>query len=135
MSSHVAPLTRKMDLEKTQNSKCTSRVRAIVIAGEKEKVGARVCVVCYGIKTHEEERGKGNFCTRDRFSADGFRTRATRVIRWRVLGVLAAKGETEGRRAGRPGDFRMRGKRCVWVVGRCVSKGRGPEGRCTLPHS
>ena len=66
---------------------------AIVIARVKWKAYARMCVVCRGYKTHEEEREKGNFCMCDRFSADGFRTRAARVIRWRVLGVRVAKGK------------------------------------------
>ena len=80
-----------------------------------------MCVVCRGYKTHEEEREKGYFCTSDRFSADGARTRATRAIRWRVLVVLAAKVETERRRAGRPGDFRTHGKTvCVCGCAQCV---------------
>ena len=29
---------------------------AIVVAGVKEKADARICVVCRGYKTHEEER-------------------------------------------------------------------------------
>ena len=40
---------------------------AIVIAGVKEKADARMCVVCRGYATREEERGKENFCTCDRF--------------------------------------------------------------------
>ena len=88
---------------------------AIVIAGVKGKAGARMCVVCRGYKTHEEEREKGNFCVCDRVSSDGFRTRATRVIRWRVLGVRAAEEETERRGTGRPGDSRTQGKRGVCV--------------------
>ena len=112
------------------------RYRAIVLARVKGKADARMCVVCRGYKTHEEERGKGNFCMCDRFSADGFRTRAARVIRWRVLGVRVAKGKTERMRAGRPGDSRTRGETvCVCVGVRGVSKGLGPEGRFTLPHS
>ena len=79
---------------KDANTSVRSWYGAIVIAGVKEKADARMCVVCRGYKTHEEERGKENFCTCDRFSADGFRTRATRVIRWLVLGVRATKGET-----------------------------------------
>ena len=66
----------------------------------------------------------------DRFSADGFRTRAVRVIRWRVLGFGRPKGKTgEERRNVQviPGR---------WENGVCsVSAGRGPEGRFTLPHS
>ena len=46
--------------------------------------------------------------------------------------VRAAKGETEKIRAGRPGDFRTRGKRGVSVGVRCVSAGRGPDGRFSL---
>ena len=102
---------------------------AIVIAGEKWKADSRMCVVCRGYKTHEEELEKGNFCTYNRFSADGFRTRATRVIRRRVLGVRATKGETEMRRAGRPGDSRTLGETvCVCRCALCVRKAwtRGP---------
>ena len=47
-----------------------------------------------GYATHEAEREKGDFCMCDRVSADGFRTRAARVIRRRVLGVRATKGKT-----------------------------------------
>ena len=46
-------------------------------------------------KTHKEERETGYFCTPDRFSADGARTRAAMVIRRRVLVVRAHKGETK----------------------------------------
>ena len=67
---------------------------AIVIAREKEKADAGMSVVCRGYATHEEEREKWDFCMCDRVSADGFRTRAVRVIRWRVLGVRATKGKT-----------------------------------------
>ena len=80
----------------------------------------------------------------DRFSADGFRTRAARVIRRRVLGVRVAKGKTgkggKGER-GKVGERFVqvipgRGKAvCVCVGVRSVSAGRGPEGRFTLPHS
>ena len=52
-----------------------------------------------GVQNTRRRTGKWNFYTLDRFSADGFRTRATRVILWRVLGVRAAKGETEKKRA------------------------------------
>ena len=100
---------------KRRKHRCTRSVPGNRLAGEKGKAGARMCVVCRGNRTHKEERKKGNFCTCDRFSADGFRTRATRVIRWRVLGVRAAKGETERRGTGRPGDSRTPGKRCVCV--------------------
>ena len=106
---------------------------AIVIAREKEKAGARMCVVCRGYATHVEEREKGNFCMCDKFSADGFRTRATRVIRWWVLGVRATNGENRESGIGRPGDSRTREKRGVRVGVRAVSAGRGPEGRFTLP--
>ena len=94
----------------TMKSERENRKDAIVIAGVKEKADALRCVVCLGYKTHEEERGKENCCTCDRFSADGFRTRAARVIRWLVLGVRATKGGTERGRAGRTGDSRTRGK-------------------------
>ena len=82
--------------------------RAIVIARVKGKAGARTCEVCCWYKTHEEQRRKGNFCMCDRFSADGFLTRATRVIRWQVLGVLATKVENRKRGTGRPGYSRTR---------------------------
>ena len=61
----------------------------------------------------------------DRFSADGFRTRATMVIRWRVLGVRATKGKTGKWRERRPGDSRTLGKRgvCVWVCTLCPQGG------------
>ena len=71
----------------------TKSYGAIVLARVKEKAGARMSVVCRGYATHEEERGKENFCMCDRFLADGFRTRAARVIRRRVLGVRATKGK------------------------------------------
>ena len=79
---------------KDANTEVYDRYWAIVLAGEKEKADSRMCVVCRGYKTHAEERGKGNFCMCDRFSADGFRTRAARVIRRRVLGVRVAKWKT-----------------------------------------
>ena len=93
---------------KVANTRVYEVYGAIVIAGEKEKAEARMCVVCRGYKTHDEELGKENFCTCDRFSADGFRTRATRVIRWRVLGVRLTKGGTERMGTGRPGESRTR---------------------------
>ena len=71
----------------------------------------------------------------DRFSADGFRTRAARVIRRRVLGVRVAKGKNRGRERERPGDSWAREKGYVCVGVRSVSAGRGPEGRFTLHHS
>ena len=49
--------------------------------------------------THAEEREKENFCMCDRFSADGFRTRAARVIRRRVLG-FGGQRENPGKREG-----------------------------------
>ena len=78
---------------KDATRKVYRRYRAIVIARVQGKAEARMCTVGRGYKTHEEELGKGNFGTCDRFSADGFRTRAVRVIRWRVLGVRVAKGK------------------------------------------
>ena len=111
------------------------RYGAIVIARVKWKADARMCVLCRGYKTHEEERGKENCCTCDRFSADGFRTRAARVIRWLVLGVRAIKGKTGKEGTGRPADSRTREKRGVCAGVRSVSAWRGPEGRFTLPHS
>ena len=75
-----------------------------------------MCVVCRGNKTHTEELETRYFCTLDRFSADGERTRAVRVIRQRVLGVRAAKVETEIGRTGRPGELRTHTKTvCVCV--------------------
>ena len=79
---------------KRRNASVHEECGAIVLARVKEKAGARMCEVCRGYKTHEEERGKENFCMCDRFSADGFRTRAARVIRRRVLGVRATKVKT-----------------------------------------
>ena len=64
----------------------TNSYGATVLARVKEKADALMCVVCRGYKTHEGEQGKWDFCMCDRFSADGFRTRAARVIRRRVLG-------------------------------------------------
>ena len=58
-------------IRKDANTRVYEVYGAIVIAGEKWKADARMCVVCRGYKTHEEEREKGNFCTYDRFSADG----------------------------------------------------------------
>ena len=94
-----------------------------------------MCVVCRGYATHAEERGKEKFCICDRFSADGFRTRAVRVIRRRVLGVRVAKGKTGEGGEVRPGDSWAREKRYVCVGVRSVSAGLVPEGRFTLPHS
>ena len=102
--------SEKWEIEKTQ-TQVYDQLMAIVIARVKWKADARMCVVCRECATHEEEREKGNFCTLDRFSADGFRTRA-------------GKGRT-----GRPGDSRTREKRGVCVGVRSVSAGRGPEGR------
>ena len=65
----------------------------------------------------------------DRFSADGFRTRAVRVIRRRVLGVRVAKWKTGKGGEVRPGDSWAREKRCVCADVRSVSTGRVPEGR------
>ena len=84
-------------------------------------------------KTHEEELEKVDFCTSDRFSADGARTRATRVIRWRVLVVRAAKGEPKegeqdvqvvpGRRVNRHVCVCVRVCRCAL----CVPEGADPR--------
>ena len=52
----------------------------------RESGGTYVCGCVGAGKTHVEEWKTGNFCTYDRFSADGARTRTTRGIRWRVLG-------------------------------------------------
>ena len=92
----------------------TKSYGAIVLARVKEKADAGMCVVCRGYATHEEERGKENFCMCDRFSADGFRTRAARVIRRRVLGVRATKWKTGKRGKVRPG-VPGRGKNGVCV--------------------
>ena len=64
----------------------------------------------------------------DRFSADGFRTRAARVIRRRVLGVRVAKGKDRGRERERPGDSWAREKGCVCRCALCVRRAgtRGP---------
>ena len=110
----------------------TKRYGAIVSARVKEKAGTCMYVVCRGYATHEEERRKGNFCVCDRFSADGFRTRAARMIRRRTLWVRATKGKTGEERRGRPGNSWALGKRCVCVGVRSVSAGRGPEGSFTL---
>ena len=122
-------------IRKDANTRVYDRYGAIVSATVKEKADARMCVVCRGYATHEEERGKENFCMCDRFSADAFRTRATRVIRWRVLGVRVTRGKTGKGGTGRPGDSRTLEKRGVSVGVRSVSAGRGHEGRFTLPHS
>ena len=86
-------------IRKDANTRVYEECVAIVVAVERGKADARMCVVCRWYATHEEELGKENVCMCDRVSADGFRTRAARVIRWRVLGVRATKGETERRRA------------------------------------
>ena len=114
---------------KDANSSVYDQCGAIAVARVMGKAGARMCVVCRGYKTHEEERGAECFCTLDRFSADGFRTRATRVIRWPVIVVRETKWETERRRAGRPGDSRTHGETvCVCRCALCVQRAgtRGP---------
>ena len=69
----------------------------------------------------------------DRFSADGFRTRAVRVIRRRVLGVRVAKGKKTGKERGNVQVIPGRGKTVCVCVGVCsVSAGRGHEGRFIL---
>ena len=118
----------------------TKSVVAIVLARVKEKAGAGTCVVCLGYNTHEKERGKEKFCMCDRFSAVGFRTRAARVIRRRVLGIRATKRKTGKVIRGRPGGSWALGKRGVCVGVCSVSAGRGPEGRfmvqiITIPAS
>ena len=87
---------------------------AIVIAGVKGKADARMCVVCWGYTTHVERGKKEKFCMCNRFSADGFRTRAARVIRRRVLGVRVAKGKT-GEERGNVQVIPGRGKSGVCV--------------------
>ena len=116
-------------IRKDATQEVYDRYVAIVIAGVPGKADARMCVVWPGYRPHEEEREKGNFCMCDRVSADGFRTRATRVIRWRVLGVRATKGKAGKGGTGRPGDSQTQGKRGVCVGVRSVYAGRGPEGR------
>ena len=125
----------KKGIRKDATPVYTKSYGPIVLASVKERAGARMCVVCRGYKTHEEEREKGNFCMCDRFSADGFRTSAARVIRRQVLGVRATKGKTGKEGKGRPGDSWALGKRRLCVGVRSVSAGRGPEGRFTLTHS
>ena len=105
---------------------------AIGLASVKEKAGACMCVVCWGYTTHVEGMEKEKFCMCDRFSADGFRTRAARVIRRRVLGFGGQMEKPGKREGGRPGDSWALGKRCVCVGVRSVSAGRGPEGRFTF---
>ena len=92
-----------------------------------------MCVVCRGYATHAEERGKEKFCMCDRFSADGFRTRAVRVIRRRVLG-FGGQREKPGKREVDVQAIPGRWGNGVCVGVRSVSAGRGPEGRFTLPH-
>ena len=128
-------MNRKGEFEKTQTQECTIGYGAIVLARVKEKAGAGLCVVCRWYATHEEERGKENLCVCDRFSADGFRTRAVRVIWRRELGFGRPKGKNREREMERPGGSWARGKRYVCVGVRSVSAGRGPEGSFTLPHS
>ena len=104
-----------MEVRKDANTREYDRYGAIVLARVKEKADARMCVVWRGYATHEEKRGKENFCICDRFSADGFGTRASTVIRRRVLWVRATKGKTGKGGTGRPGDSRTRIKRGVCV--------------------
>ena len=48
-------------IEKTQTQECQEWYGAIVLARVKEKVDARMCVVCLGYMAHEEELEKGTF--------------------------------------------------------------------------
>ena len=64
----------------------------------------------------------------DRFSADGFRTRAVRFIRRRVLGVRTTKRENRGREKGTSRWFLGAKKtvcvcRCVLCVRRAGTRG------------
>ena len=54
-----------------------------------------MCVVCRVYATRVEVREKEKFCVCDRFSADGFRTRAVRVTRRRVLGFVGQREKPE----------------------------------------
>ena len=87
-----------------------------------------MCVVCRGYATHAEERENENFCMCDRFSADGFRTRAVRVIRRRELGFGRPKGKT-GKERGDVQAILGAGKTvCVCRCALCVRMAgtRGP---------
>ena len=94
---------------------------------ERESGCTYVCDVSV-VQNTRRRTGKGNFCMCGRFSADGFRTRSTRVIRWRVLGVRATKGKTgKGRRDVQVIHGRWeKGVVCRWAL--CVSRAgtRGP---------
>ena len=132
-----APFTREKVFETTQNSKCTRSVRGNRNSKSERESGCTYVCGVSGVQNTRRRNfwntGKGNFCTCNRFSADGFRTRATRVIRWRVLGVRATKGETERRRAGRPGDSRTLGKTvCVCRCALCVQSA-GTQGPFHAP--
>ena len=100
---------------------------------ERESGVTCVCVcVCVwkvrGNKTHEEEGEMGCFCTLDRFSPDGARTRAARVIRG--AGLWSSGGQRGNRNKGvrRPGEFRTQGETvcvcsCVLSVTKCGDLG------------
>ena len=73
-----------------------------------------MCIVCWGYTTHVEREEKEKYCMCDRFSAYGFRTRAARVIRRRVLGF---GGQRENRGKGRENVQVIPGR---WGNGVCV---------------
>ena len=55
----------------------------------------QVCVRCVGGTQHTQKKGeRRTFVCVIGFSADGFRTRAVRVIRWRELGFGRPKGKS-----------------------------------------
>ena len=113
---------------KDANTECTRSVGGNRNSRrERESWCTYVCDMS-GVQNARRRTEKGDFCTLDRFWADGARTRATRVIRWRVLGVRAANGGTEGMRAGRPGDSWTQRKQCVCVGVRCVFRMAGTQG-------
>ena len=48
-------------ISKRRNASVHEELRGSRLARVKEKAGARVCVVCRGYTTHEEERGNSTF--------------------------------------------------------------------------
>ena len=59
-------------IRKDANTEVYEWCRAIVIAGVKVKADARMCVVCRGYKTHEEELENGTFVCVIGFRPMGF---------------------------------------------------------------
>ena len=129
-----APFSRRKVFEKTQNSKHPKVVLGNRDCGsERESGRTYVCGMSGVKKKHEEERERGYFCTSDRFSADGARTRATRVIRWRVHGVRVVKVEPkEGEQDVQVIPGRM-GTRCVCRCALCVRR-EGTRGTFHTPQ-